>query len=268
MPDTTQTEIPNTAAAPAAAPAAGTPSAAAAPAAAAPAPRAAAPAAGGGGKQKNKGGQPGGQPFHKQAGFKDRLQREAAAMVRKNLGMTIEEAKALLARGGAPAPAAAAAPAAAPAPGARRDPDAALRTKVHEQERRIEKQKNKIKTLRTRHADEMVNQTMRQEALGVGIAADHVDFALNLYSQAVRATKEGDPPESQVFFVGLRKTRAYLFREGAPVVTLSPTTAPPEGAGPGGETATPAGAGTPPKLPDAMEMSDSEFREHKRRYGI
>jgi DNA-binding transcriptional MerR regulator len=238
------------------------------------------PAAGARPAKPNKGAQParGTQPFHKQPGFKDRLVREAENRARKMLGMTLEEAKAALS--GRPAPAAAPAPApGAPAPAATpprasKDPDEKLRRQLEDKTSRVERQSEKIKKLKTKHADELVNLGMRHEALAVGIAEEHVDFALKLYTDALLAwkrnqdPKKGDIPESRGFFAGLRTARAYLFREGAPIVDLRPTTAPPESTAPGGETPTPARPGTPPKKPDAMDMDEDQWRAHKRRLGI
>ena len=214
-------------------------------------------------KPKNgKGGNAAPVPFHRQDGFKDRLGREAEALVRKTLGVSIEEAKAIVAaRAAAPGPAAAVpgAPAAAPS---RRDPDEKLRRENQDLANRVQKQSDRIKKLKTKNADERINMQMRGDALGVGIMEEHVDFALNLLAGAIRTAlgKSEAPPDSRTFFAGLRKARAYLFREGTKEVTLRASTAPPESTAPGGETPTQDGPATPPKKVDAMEMSDEQFR--------
>src|SRR5215831_8436578 len=102
-------------------------------------------------KHAKRGGKNGQQPFDQHPAFRKRVDQEAARVIRKKLGCTLEEALALVERGraapggGAPAPGGqptAAAPGAGPTAAERR-----LQDELEDAQRRIKKQSRKIKRI-------------------------------------------------------------------------------------------------------------------------
>jgi DNA-binding transcriptional MerR regulator len=252
--------------------------AAAVAAAAAPPARAAAPAKGAKAAPPAKSGTEIRMPS---SAFRDRVDRDAAAKLKKALGMTLEEAQALLKSrkeggDGAPASAAAApagAPAGAAAPARGPDPEKEkLRREAKDLERRLEAQRAKLKKVKTRERDRRTEIELRYSAVAAGIKADDADYAMGLYRSALRATAEGeDLPAPEAFWPTLKASKPYLFADGAPAreVPLRATTAPPLSRKPGEETPPTRAAGKPPGQADvdALEKRDFDDRTASR-YGF
>lgn len=280
-PNTQQTDLPGTGGAPAggAPPAGGAaPAAGGAPAAGAGGKPPAAAAGAGGGKP-NGGGKPGaGKPNggKPNAGggntmvsmpskaLRERIDRDAAAKIKRVLGCTLEEAKAKLAAAGSPAAAIAAA--GSPAAPAGTDPKVLERLASIERQNkdlrgRLDASKQKTQKIQSRERDKRVSLELRYGAVAAGIADEHADFALDQLAAAVRKAPAGqDPPTPQAFWPALLKARPYLGKGVAPTeVQLRPTTAPPESRAPGEATPNQPAAGTPPPKDDVDKLSDEDF---------
>jgi hypothetical protein len=271
MADDTQAGTP-AAATPAAASAA-TPAAASTPAAAAapatPAARAKAPV--GGGKQGNV--PPG--------AFMERVRRDAVKLVATQLNCTIEEAKAVIAKGGKLVVEGSQDQAAAATA------NQALET-VQRENKRLQNQikavtdratgaEKKLARERQRRQDSAIEFEIRSAASSAGIIDP--DYGMSLFARAAAGGKTTDPV---TFFAGLKGTHAYLFQGAAaaaapvpgaaaaaaapPAVVVPASTAPPESAAPGGAKPAPAPAGGP-KV-DVGGMSGPDFAAHTQsRYG-
>lgn len=245
--------------APAATPPAGDPPApapVATPPAPAPAPRAAAPAP----KKPNDRS----APFDQHPGFRKRVDQEAARIIKKKLGISLEEAIEKLAESSEPAPT----PAPAGTPAA---PDKRVQKILGDNTRleaRIDKLKKRLRKAKTHARDQILDMEIRHDAISAGIKAADVDYAVNLYRQACIAAGE-NPPDTTKFFPGLRATRSYLFTDGSapPPVELKPTTAPPESLQPGEETPSPTGTRVAPPVKSVDDMTDQEFAAHKKKHG-
>ena len=269
MPDPTeQPTLPNVStetppAAPAAAPAAVTPPARAA------APKQAA------GKPKGKGQRRDIVEIPANA-FKARVQREAAVEVKRRLGITIEEAEAIVKAGGvaqAGAGKSAAQNTAEHALTQLRAENERLRGKAKQVEKeKLEQQKSFEKKLR-RADDRATEARLMAEARLAGITNPrYVKAAIDIYADALNAGEKAEPAE---FFGKLRETDPAFFAVPvAPVVPPAPppprvaaTTTPPESPAAGEVRPTP-GNGGPGKIPNAAEMSDQDFAAHQRSYGF
>lgn len=227
----------------------------------APAPRAAAPI-----PPKKPAERP--APFDQHPGFRKRVDQEAARVIKKKLGISLDEAIAKLAASSEPPPAPAPGGTPASAPPVR---DKRVEKILSDNERltsRIEKLKKKVRKVRTAARDQVLDLEIKHDALRAGIKEADVDFAVNLFRQACLAGGE-NPPDTMPFFTGLRTSRSYLFIDGSapPPVPLKPTTAPPESLAPGEEKPNQTPTGTQPPVPDVDKMTDQEFAAHKRRHG-
>ncbi len=131
----------------------------------------------------------------------------------------------------------------------------------------------KVKRTQNRAADNALQQRMRISALQSGVNETNMDFAIFEYKKAVQtAIKAKTPiPKAGDFFRGMKKTHAFLFA-ALPPVAATPSTAPPEGGtpgtAPGATPPTPAGT-QPPAEKNAEQMTPEEFRAHqKEKYGF
>jgi len=214
--------------------------------------------------------------------FRERIDRDAQAKIKKALGCTLEEAQELLkvqraGGGAAPAPGTPAAPApgATAAPAAPARPNAELeklRREKADLERRTEALRAKVKKVKTRARDRLLETELRYSAVAAGIKADDADYAMGLYRAKVRATPQGeDVPDPDSFWPTLKAAKGYLFVDGAPAreVPIRPTTAPPASKKPGEEVPPARGAGAPAAEKGVMEMEPEEFGARtSNRYGF
>lgn len=205
-----------------------------------------------------------------EAAFKARVQREAAAEVRRQTGVTIEEAVRLIKAGGTQVTGGGQAAITGTANAALeqlRSENARLRKS---QERMTRESAQTVKKLekRVRSAnDSRIEAELRAEARIAGITDP--EYAVSLFARAAGADAAVTP---ESFFAGLKTTHPVLFASAtpaapAPRVTVAPTTAPAESPAAGEVRPTPTPAGAPPSEINAEEMSSQEFAAHQRRYG-
>lgn len=216
--------------------------------------------------------------------FKKRLERETVKQLATKLGISREDAAAILSgekklvpAGSAPAAAAPGAAPAAAAPVVVTDPKIIDRLSRVERDNRelstrLAKSKEKVKKVRERERDKRVTLEIRHNALAVGVVDKYADFALDLFMKACRK----DPKiadDERGYFTTLKTDYPFLFAGGAPAaaaptVPLRPTTAGPASTQPGEVKPNPAAAGTPPTEQNVDKMTDDEFREYKKqKYG-
>ena len=210
-----------------------------------------------------------------QAAFKARVQREAAAQIKAQTGMSFEDAIAFIKSKGISAPAgggqSAAANTAAQALTQMRTENEKLRKQnerlTREGEQKVKHLEKKLRNER----DARVEAELTAEARIAGITDP--DYAVTLFARAVGKDATLQPA---AFFAGLKKTKPALFEvEAAPPVVVektatatAPDTAPPESSAAGEVRPAPTAAGTLGKEPNAEEMSPQEFSAHQRRYGF
>lgn len=205
--------------------------------------------------------------------FKKRISREAAQILQKELGISLEEAKRRLAGGAAPAAgtpsAGAAPPAAAGTPPAASAEDARLREELRLANEKAAEETRRRKKIARRGADQIQQTELKLSAFQAGVKEDEIDYVLHRYGQHIRALPENQAvPQPKEFFVGLRTKHPHLFAGAPAPVTLVPTTAPPESRQPGGETPNPKTPGKTPPEKSVDDMDDREFSRHTARtYG-
>ena len=192
--------------------------------------------------------------------FQVRVQRDAEQRVKARLGVSLEEAEAIVKRGGVQATAT------STVDEALRKENEKLRRESETRKRELELATRKHKKDITRLKDRQVDAELRLEAQRAGIVDP--GYAVHLFSEAVRASQTNDPV---AFFAGMKKSHPHFFV--APVVAapveIPATTAPPESTQPGGVTPTPANAGTPTAPTNAEDMSTQDFNNYTRRqYGF
>jgi hypothetical protein len=196
-----------------------------------------------------------------EAAFKERVARAAAALHKQRTDA--EPASAAGAAAAAPAGQAAGSTDEAvkklTAENARLRTDAAKASKRADDEtRRRQKEVQRLK-------DRQVEAELRMAAVQAGIRDP--DYALHLFARAAAGGKAQDPAK---FFTELKPAHAFLFGDvvaappAPPVVTATPTTAPPESRAPGEAKPNAAPAGAPPAAPNADKMSPHEFAARTR----
>jgi hypothetical protein len=210
-----------------------------------------------------------------QAAFKARVQREAAAQIKAQTGMSFEDAIAFIKSKGIAVQAgggqSAAANTAAQAMTQMRTENEKLRK---QNERLTREGDQKVKHLEKKlrnERDARVEAELTAEARMAGITDP--DYAVTLFARAVGKDAALQPA---AFFAGLKATKPHLFTAdaaapaaaAAPATATVPDTAPPESTAAGEVRPQPTGAGGPPKEPNAEEMSPAEFSAHQRRYGF
>lgn len=205
-----------------------------------------------------------------ESAFKARVQREAAAEIRRRTGVTIDEAERLIKAGGTLAAGGgktAAANTADAALAALRAENEKLR-KTNERIQRESQQAAKKAEKRVRNAnDARVEAELRAEARLAGITDP--DYAVNLFARAVGKDATLQP---EAFFAGLRETHPVLFATAAappppPKVVVAPTTTPPESTATGEVKPQPNAAGAPVVEKNAEEDTPQEFAARQRGYG-
>ena len=210
-----------------------------------------------------------------QAAFKARVQREAAAQIKAQTGMSFEDAIEFIKSKGIAVQAgggqSAAANTAAQAMTQMRAENDKLRKQndrlTREGEQRIKHLEKKVRNER----DARVEAELLFEARIAGITDP--DYAVTLFARAVNQDPSLQPKD---FFTGLKKTRPVLFEQEPrvqaepepPAIAAVPDTAPPESTATGEVRPRPTTAGSPIKESNAEEMSPQEFSAHQRRYGF
>ena len=205
-----------------------------------------------------------------EAAFKARVQREAAAEIRRRTGVTIEEAERLIKAGGTVAAGGGKTAAANTADAAM----AQLRTeneKLRKNNEKLTRESGQaVKKLekRLRNAnDARVDAELRADARMAGITDP--DYAITLFARAVGKDATLQP---EAFFAKLKETHAHLFVVAAapaapPKVVVAPTTTPPESTATGEVKPKPASAGEPPVEQNAEQDNPQEFAARQRSYG-
>jgi hypothetical protein len=200
-----------------------------------------------------------------QGAFKARVQREAAVIVQRRLGVSLDEAEKIVKAGGQPG-----ASASDTATAALRLENERLRKDRDKLKRESEDRVRKAEKSARRAGDRAITAEMRAEARLAGVV--DADYAVHLLAKAALKDETIDPG---AFFGGLKKTHPHLFTQAveppppaAPPPTLAATTAPPESPAVGGVKPAPAAAGSPPVTVDAEAMSDADFHAHQRNYGF
>ena len=212
-----------------------------------------------------------------QAAFKARVQREAAAQIKQQTGMSFEDAIAFIKSKGISAPAGGGHSAAANTATEALTQIRAENEKLRKANDRITRESGqKIKHLekRLRNAqDGRIEAEILAEARLAGITnPEYSETAMNLFAKAAIKTPDLTPG---AFFAQLKTRSPALFEAAAPpppapppATTTAPDTAPPESTAQGEVRPQPNGAGGPPKETNAEEMSPQEFSAHQRRYGF
>lgn len=202
--------------------------------------------------------------------FKARINREANALLKKNLGMSLDEAKALVQGRQTNAatgnhvitenvhPSDATARYEAQIAKAKRDAAVSAKAAKSWQD------KHAKDTRRLR--DRAIETELRFEAARAGIV--DTDYAIHLFAREAAKNEAAVPTK---FFGGLKSTHPHLFTATAPSevpVEVPVTTAPPESLQPGEARPLPSATGTPPALPNAENMDQQQFSSHLRSYGF
>jgi hypothetical protein len=205
-----------------------------------------------------------------EAAFKARVQREAAAEIRRRTGVTIEEAERLIKAGGTVA-------AGGGKTAATNTADAAV-IQLRAENEKLRKSNEKLtreggqavkkleKRLRNSN-DARVEAELRADARMAGITDP--DYAITLFARAVG--KDGTL-QPETFFAGLKATHAHLFVAAAPApalpkVVVAPTTTPPESQATGEVKPKAATAGDPVAEKHSEQDSPQEFAARQRSYG-
>lgn len=203
-----------------------------------------------------------------QAAFKKRIEREAAAEIKRRLGVSIEEAEAMIRKGGGAAPGATSQGVADEVVRKLQAENLKLKNDAEKrrQEAAIAEKKRQREIARLR--DRQIETELRYMAKSAGIV--DADYACTLFARAAAKDTNIEPEK---FFAGLRQSHAYLFTAApaapAPEPTVPAATAPPESKQPGETTPpkpTPGESATAPTV-DVDKMSPSEFARHTRSYG-
>ena len=206
--------------------------------------------------------------------FMNRVKREAAMEVKRRLGITIEEAEALVKKGGTQQASGdksatdktvdkALAEAKKEADALRKENEG-LKSQSEAQKRKHEKEVRRLK-------NKQFEADLRAEIARSGIVDDDlVELALTKYSgEVTRATAEKrDTPRLADFLKALRESKPHLFgATTAPVVptvpTVTPTTVPVETTG----APKPSESGKSPPAKTADDDTPEEFNARLRRNG-
>lgn len=200
-----------------------------------------------------------------QKAFKQRIDREAAMIVKRRLGISIEEAEQLVRAGGGAQAGNQSAQAAADS--ALRAENERLKKERAKLQRESEDRVKKAEKAARRAGDRAITAEMRAEARLAGLVDP--DYAVHLLAKAALKDENIDPSK---FFAGLKSTHPHLFtvpvEPPAPPVAVAASSAPPESPAAGEVRPSPAAAGAPPAAVDAETMSDADFRAHQRNYGF
>ncbi len=218
-----------------------------------------------------------------QQAFMTRVQEEMARQIKRQTGVSLEEAIKIVKANKVGAPAAASAPAGGNQPAAtggggqgpsrteqqlKKQVDTLAKTN-ETLNNKLNKQRQNNDKIRRNAQNRLAEAEIRQLALGAGVKEGDVDFALNLFAQEVgkNADAAKDP---RTFFGALKPARPYLFVDGpAPVpppapVPVRPTTAGPGSAQPGGGAPVPVTQAAPAQQKTVDEMTDREFKHYRR----
>jgi flagellar motor switch/type III secretory pathway protein FliN len=206
-----------------------------------------------------------------QAAFKQRLQREAAAEVKRRLGITIEEAEAIVKKTDSPQ---------ATSTGVANDVLVKLQQDKVKLQAEVDKQKRTVADLEAKHKkdvtrlrDKQTEAELKFMAKGAGVT--DVDYAIHLFARAAAAGQTTDPT---AFFGGLKGTHSYLFLASvpsspvvaeAPPVAVPAVTAPLESSQPGETKPTPVTPTSATSKDASVEnLSGQDFNRHMRsKYG-
>lgn len=270
MPDSTaNTQTPNSSeqATPGAAGGTAAPaSPAAVPPPAAPPTQVAAPQARQPNKQKSKGG--GNMIKIPAPAFKERIQREAQAMVQKATGLPMSEVVKLVQQGGVR-------PEGGGRTAAQNTAEVAIKAardeaeKLRKENQRILREKDdadkKHKKEVRRLNDRVIEAELSALARTAGIVQPrYIQFAISDFASAVRKDPNLKP---EAFFAGLQSTDPAFFQTAAPPApapTVPASTAPPESPAQGEARPSPAAPGTPTAAPNVDDMDDQAFNAHRK----
>ncbi len=194
-----------------------------------------------------------------QSAFKERVDREAANLIKNKLGISLEEATAIV-----KAHQDGDADKAANELALKSELDAAKKAKEDADLKLVEAEKKHKKDLQ-KQKDKMLESEIKLLATTAG--AKDTDIAMHLFAKAAAAGQTTDPKE---FFETLKTEKPFLFGDGTapPVKTVNPTTAPLESKAPGEVTPSPTPPATtqPEKMAD--DLSPQDFNKRlKSRYG-
>jgi hypothetical protein len=196
----------------------------------------------------------------------NRVKREAAMEVKRRLGVTIEEAEALVKKGGTQQ-----------ASGDQSAADKTAEKAILEAKKEAEKLRKENEGLKSqgeaqkrKHEKEVRRLKNKQFEAQLSAAAaragiSDVDYAVTLFAREVSAGKTVEP---ETFFPSLRESKPHLFGTvTAPVVpvvpTVPPTTVPVETKAP----PVPTVAGASPIAKTADDDTPEEFNARLRRNG-
>jgi hypothetical protein len=208
--------------------------------------------------------------------FVNRVKREAAMEVKRRLGITIEDAEALVKKGGTQA-------ASGDQSAVQKTTDKALaeaKKEAEEARKETAQLRGQNESLKKKHEKEVKRLKNKQFEAQLSASASKAgivdtDYAVTLFAREVsKGTGEVDPDK---FFAGLKETKPHLFSATAaaapaavtvpPVVVIPPTTAPKESTAPGEATPTPSAPGVTPPQKTADDDTPEEFNARLRRSG-
>lgn len=202
-----------------------------------------------------------------ESAFKERVKREAAVEVKRRLGVSMEEAEAIVRRGGTQ-------PAGQGQTAVQNTADSAVEQLRRENDnlrkhnerlaKSSEEAQKKAKREVTRANDRRLEAELRAEARMAGCADP--DYAVHLFAKAVQ---RGEASEPATYFAGLKTTNPALFAvavapKPAPPQEVAAETAPPESQAAGEVKPKPSPAGSPAGAKNAEDMSPQEFSAHQR----
>ena len=186
-------------------------------------------------------------------------------IVKRRLGITIEEAERIVKAGGGTTAANPTAQAAAET--ALKAENERLKKDRERVQRESEERVRKAEKAARRAGDRAITAEMRAEARLAGLVDP--DYAVHLLAKAALKDENIDPAK---FFSGLKTTHPHLFAAPVepppPPVPVAASSAPPESPAAGEVRPAPAAPGAPPAAVDAETMSDADFRAHQRNYGF
>jgi hypothetical protein len=209
--------------------------------------------------------------------FKQRVQREAAMLIRQQTGVTMEEAVRLIKAGGTVGAGGGQSAAANTADAALAQHQAEINKLRRQNERLTRESGEKVRKLEKqvkRAEDARQEAQIQAEARIAGITDPvYVDVALARFAKAVLADHTLQP---DAFFADLKTKAPALFAApvaAAAATTAQPTrvaatTAPPESQAAGGVVPAARPAGSPPEEFDAEKASEQDFHARQRFYGF
>lgn len=207
--------------------------------------------------------------------FMNRVQRQAASLIKAKLGVTLEEAETIVKNAAASTPGDADAKETADQAVAKeRAKSARLEKQLEEANRLAAVEKKRAAKDRERAANKLMEREVAHAAAIAGFRDP--DYAMTLYARALKAALAEDKTlEASEYFSTIKgdEKYSYLFAKTgaaetpvpkpAPVV-VAPTTAPPESKAPGEATPAPKPAGGLPASKSADDMNTQEFASHAR----